>query len=112
MKKAVVNRETARANVFFLFVKEQGGDENSNTERDGTKVEIHTSDEISDSDCGYDIGEETDVGVLDVSSAFDDKFEGSSCWIGSISKGIVFGVPSTFGGTKSLVKFIIALPKK
>ncbi|WZY79948.1 uncharacterized protein LOC103855500 [Brassica rapa] len=113
VKKAVANRETTRANVF-LFVKEQVGDKNRNTtERDGTKVDIHTSDEaISDCDCGDDIEEETDVGVLDLSLSFDDKFEGSSCWTGSISKGLVFGVPSTFGDTKSLVKFVIALPKK
>ncbi|KAJ0235099.1 hypothetical protein HA466_0267170 [Hirschfeldia incana] len=116
MKKAVANRETARADVF-LFVKEQGGDENgTTTERDGTEVEIHmteTRDEaFSDCDCCDDLGEVADVGVLlDVSLAFDDKFEGSSCWIGSISKGLAFGVPSAFGGTKSLVKFIIALPK-
>ncbi|KAL0709010.1 hypothetical protein Bca4012_015988 [Brassica carinata] len=107
MEKAFAKRETARANVF-LFAKEQGGDEN------GTEVEIHTRDEaLSDCDCGDDLDEEVrDVGVLDVSLAFDAEFEESSCWIGSISKGVVFGVPSTFGDTKSLVKFVIALPKK
>ncbi|KAL0728708.1 hypothetical protein Bca4012_024801 [Brassica carinata] len=106
MKKAVPNRETADV---FLFVKEQGGGENSTTKRDGMKVEIHTRHQAtSDCDCGGDL-EETDVGVvLDVSLAFEDKLEGNSCWVGSISKGAVFIFPSTTGDSKS----IVALPKK
>ncbi|CAN7120804.1 unnamed protein product [Brassica rapa subsp. narinosa] len=108
MRKAVTNRETASVDVF-LFNKEQVGDENSTTERDGVKVEIHTRHQMinSDCDCGGDL-EETDVGVvLDVSLGFEDKLEGNSCWVGSISKGVVIVVPSTFGDTKS----IVALPK-
>ncbi|KAF2598141.1 hypothetical protein F2Q68_00007012 [Brassica cretica] len=108
MKSAVPNGQTASADVF-LFNKEQVGDENSTTERDGVKVEIHTRHQmISDCDCGGDL-EETDVGVvLDVRLGFEDKLEGNSCWVGSISEGVVFVVPSTFGDTKS----IVALPTK
>ncbi|ESQ40200.1 hypothetical protein EUTSA_v10013950mg [Eutrema salsugineum] len=96
-------RERASSDVF-LFVKEQG---------DGMKVEIHSrSDEaISDCDCGG-VLEETVVGVVNVSLAFQDKLEGSSCWVGSVSKGLVLVVPSTFGDTKSVAKFVVALPKK
>ncbi|CAH2074394.1 unnamed protein product, partial [Thlaspi arvense] len=112
MEKTVANREKARADVF-LFVKEQGGGEEDSTERDGTKVEIHSRDEaISDCGCGDGL-EETDVGaLLNVSLAFENKIVGNSCWVGSISQGVVFVVPSTLGGTKySLVKIVVALPK-
>ncbi|KAG2310304.1 hypothetical protein Bca52824_021861 [Brassica carinata] len=108
MEKKVTNGETASVDVL-LFNKEQLDDENRTTERDGMKVDIHTGHQvISDCDCGGDL-EETDVGVvLDVSLGFEDKLEGNSCWVGSISEGVVFIVPSTFGDTKS----IVALPKK
>lgn len=109
MKKAVVTRDKASADVF-LFNNEQGGGECD----DGMKVEIHSRDEAiseCDCDCGGDL-EETDVGVLNVSLAFGERFEGISCWVGSISKGVVFVVPSTFGDGKSLAKFIVALPKQ
>ncbi|KFK24737.1 hypothetical protein AALP_AA8G018000 [Arabis alpina] len=111
MKKPVnVTREKASADAF-LFIKEKGDDENS-TGCDGTKVEIHSSnEEISDCVCGGDL-EESHVGVLDKKLAFGERLEGTSCWIGSISKGVVFVVPSTFGDDKSVAKFIVALPKE
>ncbi|KAJ0234901.1 hypothetical protein HA466_0270180 [Hirschfeldia incana] len=106
MKIAVADRKTASADVF-LFVNEQGDGENSTTKRDGMKVEIHTRDEvISDCDCVGDL-EEADARVLDVSLAFGDKSEGHACWVGSISNGVVFVFPTTFGDTKSLVKSIV-----
>ncbi|CAA7014176.1 unnamed protein product [Microthlaspi erraticum] len=92
----------------FLFIKEHGCGE---TECDDIKVEIHSRGEaISDCEC-TDL-EETSVGVLNASLAFEERSEGTSCWVGSVSKGLVFLVPSTFGGAKSLVKFIFALPKE
>ncbi|EOA20937.1 hypothetical protein CARUB_v10001270mg [Capsella rubella] len=104
----VTGRKTSADHVF-LFVKEQGG----GTECDGTKVEIHSRDEaINEWDCGGDM-EETDDGVVNKSFAFGERLEATSCWVGSVSKGLVFALPSTFGvaDAKSLVKFIVALPK-
>lgn len=108
MKKSVKATEDV-----FLFSKEQSGGENNTTERHGMKVEIHSREEaIGDCDCDDDL-EETDVGVLlNVSLAFEDKFEFNSCWVGSVAKGVVLIVPSTLGDTKSLVKFTVASPKK
>ncbi|KAL0736718.1 hypothetical protein Bca4012_012928 [Brassica carinata] len=108
MKKTVKATEDV-----FLFSKEQSGGENNTTERHGMKVEIHSREEaIGGCDCGDHV-EETDVGVLlDVSLAFEDKFEFNSCWVGSVAKGVVLIVPSTLGDAKSLVKFIVASPKK
>ncbi|AED90532.1 putative rosmarinate synthase [Arabidopsis thaliana] len=95
----------------FLFIKEQSSGENS-TGCDGTKVEIHSSDEvIKGCDCGRD-SEETNDGVLDKSLSFGERLEVTSCWVGCVSKGVVFVFPSTFGDAKSLAKFIVALPKE
>ncbi|KAF8045534.1 hypothetical protein N665_4745s0002 [Sinapis alba] len=107
MKKALTARKTADV-LLFVDKEHEGGGENSTSKRGGMKVEIHTRDEvISDGDL-----EEADVGVLDVSLAFEDKSEGNTCWVGSISNGVVFVFPSTFGDTKSVVKSIVALPNK
>ncbi|CAA7014175.1 unnamed protein product [Microthlaspi erraticum] len=108
MKKAIVTCEKASVYVF-LYIKEHG--ENS-TECDGVKVEVRSRDEaISDCDCN-DL-EETGVGVLNASLAFEERSEGTSCWVGSVPKGLVFFlVPPTFEGNKSLVKFMFALPKE
>ncbi|CAN6867250.1 unnamed protein product [Brassica oleracea] len=107
---ACMKKSVKAAEDVFLFLKEQS--EDSTAERHGMKVEIHSRDEaIGDCVCGDDL-EETDVGVLlDVSLAFEDKFEVNSCWVGSVAKGVVLIVPSTLGDTKSLVKFIVASPK-
>lgn len=106
----IVTRKQGSVDVF-LFVKDQGGGENS-TGCDGMKVEIHSRDEaISNCDCGGDL-EETDDGVLNKSLSFGERLEVTSCWVGYVSKGVVFVVPSTFGDTKSLAKFIVAVPKE
>lgn len=110
MRKAVNETCKKASPDVFLIVKEQGVGEN-NTGCDGMKVEIHSSTEaISDCDCG-DL-EETHVGVLDKKSAFGERLKGTSCWIGSVSKGIVFVAPSTFGDDKLVAKYIVALPKE
>lgn len=112
MKKAVVTRKKASPDVF-LFVKQQGGGQNGTACDDAMKVEIHSRDEaISDCDCGVDL-EETDDGVVDKSLAFRERLEGTSCWVGSVSNGAVFVLPSTFGNdAKSPAKFVVALPKE
>ncbi|VVB13000.1 unnamed protein product [Arabis nemorensis] len=114
MRKAVNGTCKKASPDVFLFVKEQGVSENS-TGCDGMKVEIHSSTEpFSDCDCdrGGDL-EETNVGVLDKKLAFGEKLKGTSCWIGSVSKGVVFVAQSTFGDDdKSVAKFIVALPKE
>ncbi|CAN7069928.1 unnamed protein product [Brassica rapa subsp. trilocularis] len=109
---ACMKKSVKAAEDVFLFLKEQSAGEDSTTERHGMKVEIHSRDEaIGDCDCGDHL-EETDVGLLlDVSLAFENKFEFNSCWVGSVAKGLVLIVPSTLGGTMSLVKFIAASPK-
>ncbi|KAF8088600.1 hypothetical protein N665_0536s0048 [Sinapis alba] len=108
---ACMKKSVKAAEYVFLFFKEQSGGENSTTER---KVEIHSRDEaIGDCDGGDHLEEKDVGGVLDVSLAFEDKFEFNSCWVGSVAKGVVLMliVPSTLGDTKSLVKFIVASPK-
>ncbi|KAG7553903.1 Transferase [Arabidopsis suecica] len=103
-------RKKTRGDVF-LFIKEKGGGENS-TGCDGMKVQIHSSDEvINGCDCGSDL-EETNDGVLDKSLTFGERLEVTSCWVGCVSKGVVFVFPSIFEDAKSLAKFIVALPKE
>ncbi|XP_010452154.1 PREDICTED: uncharacterized protein LOC104734305 [Camelina sativa] len=104
----IVARKKTSADVF-LFVKELG----YGTVCDGMKVEIHPSrdEAISDCDCGGDLVE-TDDGVINKNLAFGERLEVTACWVGSVSKGVVFAVPSAFGDPKSLAKFIVALPKE
>ncbi|CAN8237438.1 unnamed protein product [Cochlearia groenlandica] len=107
MKKPVVALEKECVDVF-LFRKEQNDDE-CTPGCDSTKVEIHSRDGEIISDCDL---EETDCKVFDKNLAFGERFEVMSCWIGSVSKGVVFVISSTFGDNNPVAKFIVALPKE
>ncbi|CAN8257320.1 unnamed protein product [Cochlearia groenlandica] len=106
MKKAVATRE--KADVFF-FIEEQCNGKNSN-ECDVMKVEICPGDDAF-SDCDCDM-EKKEVGVLNARLEFGESCEGITCWVGFVSKGVVFVVPSTFGDGKSFAKFVVALPEE